>query len=104
VKIIHNWSFQFTTDEYQAPELQKCIVVGEGDWVDAEDDKKYIKTSAVKTFDYQSQIVVTQNNTYQLGKIDPGFRKFMQEEGFVLENYQWPKKNAKQWPPDRNCE
>jgi hypothetical protein len=88
IKILDNWSFT-DTDPYFAPERQRIHVVGnlrqdygENSHYDGRPFRQGdgIRTSAVVKTEGR-KIFTVSGSCYQLGKIDPGYRKFLREQG-----------------------
>ena len=95
---LENWSFCFWFfNPYRASEMDNIGMIGEvyedkrnnsfdssGEFVDGH----RIRTTTLKKLDLKAGVAQTQNTTYRLGKMNPKFSKWMEENGYTLEQYE----------------
>jgi len=86
---LENWSIICNDDPYLAPELRTVRLAGY-----IYDDEKCrfkdgdpVATSSLREFNYTKGYAQTRNTKYILGKIDTEFQKFMNDNGYKIENY-----------------
>ena len=94
---LENWSFVTRqTSPYQAPESADTGLIGEvydDERYDPEIDDEFkdghrIITTGVRYLNLKSGFATTRNTTYLLGKIDPKFSQWIEENGYTLEQYE----------------
>ena len=82
---INNWSITGSADPYKAPEQVRRCLRGVVDNHPCLGKEKSITTSSIKNV--SGRIVYTSSRSiYQLGKIDPGYRKFLKK---IRPNWNW---------------
>jgi len=93
---LENWAFCiWASSPYQAPEAMHTGLFGEtyedyrydpdtGEFADGH----RIRTTSLKHVDFKTGLATTRNTTYRLGKMDPSFGKWMEENGYTLEQYE----------------
>lgn len=77
IPVIENWSLESESDFYKAPELKRMQICGKVYNHPDANDGKTIKTSFVKSV--KGKIVHTRNSVYQLGEVDPNYKKWVEE-------------------------
>jgi len=93
---LENWAFYvWMGSPYQAPEAMRQGLVGEvyedprhdpstGEFSDGH----RVMTTAVRHLDLNAGLATTRNTTYRLGKMDPGFAKWLETNGYTLAQYE----------------
>jgi hypothetical protein len=86
---LENWSV--TTDcqnEFLAPELMIKRLHGDVYGHPSFNDGDSVSTSTLEKFDYKNRAAKTRSGTeYELGEIDKGYEKYLEENNIVLEGY-----------------
>lgn len=78
---IENWSVCVNQDNvYVAPETQRKHLEGEVYGHPSFADGQFIKTSSLTVLDMENNCAKTRNTEYTLGKIDPEYQKFLDEQ------------------------
>ena len=75
---IDNWSTTDTIGPYDAPELSRLRLHGMVFGHPRFPDGKEVRTSSIQNVN--GRVIKTRNSIYKLGRIDPGFRKFLKIE------------------------
>ncbi len=73
------WVLPSSRDIYRPPETRSLTIVGIVKGHPSQEDGKCIHTSAVIRID--GCTVYTRNRTYRLGRIQPAYRKWLQDSG-----------------------
>lgn len=86
---IENWSIICNDDSYLAPELRTVKLAGYiyDDEKNRFSDGDPITTSGLREFNYTEGYALARNTKYILGKIDTEFQKFMDDNGYKIEDY-----------------
>jgi hypothetical protein len=86
VYVLENWSIaEEPGDVFQAPECRRKFAQGNVSGHPRFEDGEHIYTSTIVRHDYPNRTIYTQNSTYRLGKIDPGYVAYMKENGIEPE-------------------
>ena len=88
--ILENWSIiRDNNDPYLAPELRTIRL--NGDIFDDEqmrfENGTNVSTSKLKELNIKKGYARTLNTTYVLGKVSEEFQKFMDDNGYKIEDY-----------------
>ena len=76
---IQNWQVVVNFTLYTAPELRTVSLKGEVYGHPHKPDGKTVRTSSIQST--SGRRVLTRNTAYRLGRISPGYRKWLKEEG-----------------------
>ncbi len=79
---LDNWSVG--SDPYAAPELKRVWLHGVCTGHPHKPDGERVRTSNIKSAD--GRTVTTESGTvYRLGRVDPGYRKWLREKGLAYD-------------------
>jgi hypothetical protein len=86
---VENWSIVSTdVDPYRAPELKARRLSGIVSGHSTIEDGKFITSSSLVEFDYLNSKALTKNTVYDLGEINPEYKKWCDTNKIDLTKFQ----------------
>lgn len=87
--LLENWSIVRDNNPYLAPELHTIRLNGEifDDEKMRFENRTNVSTSKLKELNVKEGYAKTLNTTYVLGKVSEEFQKFMDDNGYKIEDY-----------------